>query len=293
MKDDNKIGLLTDLYTSLKTTVHNSTSVYLKALLAQINDCADQALNNLQIEDLHLLDPQRDRPNLDFLGLPAILESAQDILQDDHPHLPPRSSYRNRDRSIENKKAEKQKMISASVGRQKYQNTESDIDERDLFEEMLTPAQLKRRGELRLRGHVLCALSKNVAVTTRTAMIRWWVRTHKKFTKKVLTSFVIKSQIQTQVALWRFKWLAAPGKKKRKHYTKFMEEVAGFVEIVEHRQRARLVRNAFFKVRLTSECRRIKKNFMHAGDLAGYIDGNHSFFHYNNNTLIHSLLGCS
>jgi len=177
------------------------------------------------------------------MGLPEILESANEVLS-------PKSSGRGK--SVEGGKPprgdKKAKNVSASVGRKKYQEIEEDDLDGGLFETPLTPQQLKRKGELRLRGHLLIVLSKNVVMTTRTAILRWWVRTHKKFSKTILTNFVIKSQIQTQVAFWRFKWLAAPGKKKRRTWSKFMEQVAGLVEIVEKRQKARLIRNAFFRI---------------------------------------------
>jgi len=85
----------------------------------------------------------------------------------------------------------------------------------------------------------LLSLNKNIAPDTRTAFVRWWVRTHKKYAKKCMTVFAIKSKISVQVAFWRFKRLSAPFKKKKKHYERFMEKVVTLVEIMEHRQKAR------------------------------------------------------
>jgi hypothetical protein len=88
----------------------------------------------------------------------------------------------------------------------------------------------------------------------RTAFIRWWIRTHKKYAKRTISHFVCKSKISMQVAFWRFKSIAAPAKKKRKHYSAFMEQILDFVQVVEHRQKARCTRNAFFRIKMVSEC---------------------------------------
>ena len=101
----------------------------------------------------------------------------------------------------------------------------------------------------------------------RTAYIRWWIRTHKKFAKKTITHFVNKSKVSLQVAFWRFKSMAAPFKKKRKYYQKFTEQIMDFVQIVEHRQRARCVRNGFFKIKMVSECDKMVKIFSSLNNL--------------------------
>jgi hypothetical protein len=120
---------------------------------------------------------------------------------------------------------------------------------------------LQRNATNRIKGRILIALSKNLALNVKTAYIRWWIRTHKKFAKKVLTSFAIKSQLSTQIAFWRFKWLAAPGKKKRRFYQQGMETIMDFVEVIETRQRARVIRNSFFRIRLQSECKKMVREF--------------------------------
>jgi len=149
-KEDNKIGLLSDLYNACRESCYNSKSLYLKALLVQMNEAADQALGNVQIDNLHLLDKEIDKPDLSFMGLPEILESANEVLS-------PKSSGRGK--SVEGGKPprgdKKAKNVSASVGRKKYQEIEEDDLDGGLFETPLTPQQLKRKGELRLRGHLL------------------------------------------------------------------------------------------------------------------------------------------
>ena len=91
----------------------------------------------------------------------------------------------------------------------------------------------------------------------RSAMTRWYVRTHKKMAKRTMTQFVMRSQLCTQVAFWRFKWLAAPGKKKNRYFAKNMEQIVDFVEVIEHRQKARLVRNAWFNIKMSSERKKL------------------------------------
>jgi hypothetical protein len=110
---------------------------------------------------------------------------------------------------------------------------------------------------LKLKGRLLLALAKNITPDTRTAYVRWWVRTHRKYSKKCITNFALKSKVSVQVAFWRFKKIAAPFKKKRKHYVLFMEKIINLVEIMEHRQKARLHRSAFYKIRLRHEMKQI------------------------------------
>jgi hypothetical protein len=77
---------------------------------------------------------------------------------------------------------------------------------------------LKNHAQSRIRGRVLVGLAKNVTMNSNTAFIRWYVRTHKKIAKRTITQFVIRSKISSQVAFWRFKWMAAPGKKRRQNF---------------------------------------------------------------------------
>ena len=135
-------------------------------------------------------------------------------------------------------------------------------------------AQLKRNATLRLKGRLLLALSKNIAPDTRTAMVRWWVRTHKKYAKKCMTVFAVKSKVSVQVAFWRFKRMAAPFKKKRKHYEGFMQKVMSLMEIMEHRQKARLHRTAFYRIKLRGEIQRIVKDLSSLQNLGGIIESN-------------------
>ena len=68
---------------------------------------------------------------------------------------------------------------------------------------------MKALASLRIKARLLVALSKNTADTTRTAFIRWHVRTHKKLGKKCISSLAIKGKVSVQVAFWRFKFFEA------------------------------------------------------------------------------------
>merc|ERR1712178_511308 len=137
-------------------------------------------------------------------------------------------------------------------------------------------AQIKRAATLKLKGRLLLALAKNITPDTRTAFVRWWVRTHRKFSKKCITNFALKSKVSVQVAFWRFKKIAAPFKKKRKDYMRFMEKIINLVEIMEHRQKARLHRSAFYRIRLRSEMKQIMSDIGSLANFSNVVDTTHA-----------------
>merc|ERR1712151_34016 len=97
-----------------------------------------------------------------------------------------------------------------------------------------------------------------------------------KILKKCITNFALKSKVSVQVAFWRFKKIAAPFKKKRKHYVRFMEKIINLVEIMEHRQKARLHRSAFYRIRLRSEMKQIMNDIGSLANLTNVIDTRHA-----------------
>merc|ERR1712151_695094 len=97
-----------------------------------------------------------------------------------------------------------------------------------------------------------------------------------KILKKCITNFALKSKVSVQVAFWRFKKIAAPFKKKRKHYVRFMEKIINLVEIMEHRQKARLHRSAFYRIRLRSEMKQIMDDIGSLANLTNVIDTRHA-----------------
>jgi len=116
------------------------------------------------------------------------------------------------------------------------------------------PEYAQQQAKYKIKARLLCALSKHSSMDARTAFIRWWIRTHKKFAKRTISHFVCKSKVSMQVAFWRFKSIAAPSKSKRKHYQQFMNQIHDFVGMVEIRQKNRCLRNAFFRIKMVSEC---------------------------------------
>ena len=68
--------------------------------------------------------------------------------------------------------------------------------------------------------------------------------------------------------------MAAPFKKKRKHYQKFTQQILNFVETVEHRQRARTIRNGFFRIKMVSECDKMINIFSSLNNLGSQINSN-------------------
>lgn len=69
--EDNKIGLLSEIYSLMSQNMLNkgTNELVLGTMLMQMNDCAEFALKNLNIVDMYLLDPIKDKPNVDFLDM--------------------------------------------------------------------------------------------------------------------------------------------------------------------------------------------------------------------------------
>ena len=87
---------------------------------------------------------------------------------------------------------------------------------------------------------------RNRVEGVRPAFLRWYVRTHKKLSKRLLHNFVIKSKMSTQVGFWRFKMMALPmklSKKQRIHqYTRLIE----LLEIIEKKSLPTHYRRFFY-----------------------------------------------
>merc|ERR1712226_40596 len=124
---------------------------------------------------------------------------------------------------------------------------------------------LKAMASHRIKGRLLLALSKNTTNTTRTAFIRWYVRTHRKLGKKYMTSFAIKGKVSVQVAFWRFKFLVGPFMKKKKKYVLYFQELRALLEKIETKQVNNSIRSAFFNIKLMSELQKYMRQ-------AGLID---------------------
>jgi len=100
------------------------------------------------------------------------------------------------------------------------QITESLFDGEDEY----NASKLKMASLQRVRGRVILSLCKTQGPDIRTAFVRWYVRTHRKFGKYCIQQFAVKSKISSQVALWRFKFLAQPFKVRRKNVLSFAGE---------------------------------------------------------------------
>jgi hypothetical protein len=82
-----------------------------------------------------------------------------------------------------------------------------------------------------MRGRILLGAARNdtISLEIKTALSRWYVKTHKSVSKGCLFDLVVKSRLSKQVALWRFKkLLRSPDQKpkprrSRKDCAKFFE----------------------------------------------------------------------
>lgn len=87
----------------------------------------------------------------------------------------------------------------------------------------------------RVKGRVLLSLCKTQAPDSRTAFVRWYVRTHRKFGKYAIQQLAVKNKISSQVALWRFKFLAQPFKQRRKNIQSFAADLVNIIDAIEKR----------------------------------------------------------
>merc|ERR1712072_147576 len=115
-------------------------------------------------------------------------------------------------------------------------------------EEYYTAAKTKMSALHRVKGRVLLSLCKTQAPDSRTAFVRWYVRTHRKFGKYAIQQLAVKNKISSQVALWRFKFLAQPFKQRRKNVLSFAGELASIVDNIEKRSSQNSIKFAFSRM---------------------------------------------
>lgn len=63
-----------------------------------------------------------------------------------------------------------------------------------------------------------------------------------------MQQFAVKSKVSSQVALWRFKFLAQPFKARRKNILSFAGELVSIMEIIEKRSSEGRVKDGFLKI---------------------------------------------
>lgn len=144
-----------------------------------------------------------------------------------------------------NKKVEAPKEVKPKAPRSaEKQITDSLFD----GDEEYNQSRLKMSALHRVKGRVLLSLCKTQAPDVRTAFVRWWVRTHKKFGKYCIQQFAVKSKVSSQVALWRFKFLAQPFKARRKNILSFAGELVGIMDIIEKRSSEGRIKDGFLKI---------------------------------------------
>merc|ERR1712232_394166 len=115
-------------------------------------------------------------------------------------------------------------------------------------EEEYNATKSKMSALYRVKGRVLLSLCKTQAPDSRTAFVRWYVRTHRKFGKYAIQQLAVKNKISSQVALWRFKFLAQPFKQRRKNIQNFAGELASIVDNIERRSSSNSIKFAFSKL---------------------------------------------
>jgi len=259
--EDNKIGIITDLYHKIVTEINKGDKVNVAALgtvLKTMNDQAGPMLENLSFQSLYQV---KQKPDLSFMPMPKGLTDSLGMLMNinEKPTAHNYDSLKSinaRDNSLgagsitgNSPAISKRYESPVKINDSPYHTLKSSYGE---FES--DPEYMKTQAKYKIKARLLCALSKHSSMDTRTAFIRWWIRTHKKYAKRTISHFVCKSKISMQVAFWRFKQISVPGKLKRNHYQQFMEQIHDFVEVVETRQKSRCIRNAFFRIKMVSEC---------------------------------------
>jgi len=257
--EDNKIGIITDLYNKIVTEINKGDKVNVAALgtvLKTMNDQAGPMLENLSFQSLYQV---KQKPDLSFMPMPKGLTDSLGMLL--NMKAPTSNNYDSLKSINANNSLGSGSITGNSPAISKryespvklhdspYQTLKSSYGEFDS-----DPEYMKTQAKYKIKARLLCALSKHSSMDTRTAFIRWWIRTHKKYAKRTISHFVCKSKISMQVAFWRFKQISVPGKLKRNHYQQFMEQIHDFVEVVETRQKSRCIRNAFFRIKMVSEC---------------------------------------
>merc|ERR1712146_406684 len=139
-------------------------------------------------------------------------------------------------------------------------------------EEEYNATKSKMSALYRVKGRVLLSLCKTQAPDSRTAFVRWYVRTHRKFGKYCIQQFAVKSKVSSQVALWRFKFLAQPFRARRKNVLSFAGELVNIMDIIEKRSSEGRIKDAFAKIlRSAVQLKQTSEN-RHGNQFCDFID---------------------
>lgn len=93
----------------------------------------------------------------------------------------------------------------------------------------------------------------------RKAFLRWWVRTHKDFSKQCLKDFCMKSRLQRQVALWRFDKLRNSGKNLIFYMQSLYKSTwIGMTETFMRREKIKQQREAFNHIKTQYQVKKLQ-----------------------------------
>lgn len=91
-----------------------------------------------------------------------------------------------------------------------------------------------------------------------------------------MQQFAVKSKVSSQVALWRFKFLAQPFKARRKNILSFAGELVGIMEIIEKRSSEGRVKDGFLKILRAAIIKKNALNNRMINQLAEVLDSAYS-----------------
>ena len=110
---------------------------------------------------------------------------------------------------------------------------------------------------------MLISISKKKGLTLRSTYLRWYIKTHKMFSRRLFRNFLIKARIDPQIALWRFKDIVRPFKhRKRLLAIKFIERFLTIWASMAKYRETDSVKTAFVQMKIKMEVRRNNEKYL-------------------------------
>ena len=256
--DDNQIEILCGLYqqTLRHRTFAQSTEI-LDRLLVSMNDAARDVLRSIDLIKISKPSSTARKSNINFL-----YQSSNDAttrpFSDESP-LVKMTSLHGKDSPMMDRTQLDQSFYRQDQELLKWQNKAK-------------KEELKKNATNKIKGRLLCVLSKNTGSQVRSSFLRWYVRTHRKFGKYVIRDLAVKNKISVQVAFWRFKKIAQPLKDKMKIYTLILNKVSDAIINIEEKSKNNRLRDCFWKMKQVSRVKQVIQTSSVLYALADLID---------------------
>ena len=112
---------------------------------------------------------------------------------------------------------------------------------------------LSENATLRMKGRILLSLMNKQIPNIIKAFLRWRVRSNRQILYNVLVNFIIKSKINKNIALWRFKWISDPLINKQLNMARILEQQHKLESLFTKKGVQERSRASFFSIKSKSD----------------------------------------